>query len=112
MAVHARRLRSDEQRLLQLLLTEQQSLLPHDFDTLAVEDMKDGGMGGIRVVGSSDPQRFGRTVAQAECLDADGVVVSISVNVDQHDRFFELDIWKVDFSPLQQYPSPDHVKVR
>jgi hypothetical protein len=30
------------------------------------------------------------------------VPVSVALNVDQHGELFELDLWKVDFSPLQR----------
>jgi hypothetical protein len=30
------------------------------------------------------------------------VLVSVALNVDQRGELFELDLWKVDFSPLQR----------
>ncbi|QQO17442.1 hypothetical protein JJB99_15535 [Bradyrhizobium diazoefficiens] len=66
-----------------------------------VEDMNDGGMGSLRFVGSLD-RRLGKCIGEAEFDDADGVLVSVALNVDQRGELFELDLWKVDFSPLQQ----------
>ena len=37
--------------------------------------------------------------------DADGVPVSAALNLDQDHHLFELDVWKVDFSPLQRWPT-------
>ncbi|MDH2348702.1 hypothetical protein [Bradyrhizobium sp. SSUT77] len=65
-----------------------------------VEEMKDGGMGSLLFVGAAD-RRFGRCIGEAEFDDADGVLVSVALNLDQRDELFELDLWKVDFSALQ-----------
>jgi hypothetical protein len=73
-----------------------------------VEDMLDGGMGGIRFAQPS-PRRFGKELLTGEYLDDDGELVSIALNVDDHGELFELDFWKVDFSPLKRYPSPRDV---
>jgi hypothetical protein len=67
-----------------------------------VEEMNDGGMGSIRFVGSPD-RRLGRCVGEVEFYDSDGVTVSVALNVDQRGELFELDLWKVDFSPLQRF---------
>lgn len=66
-----------------------------------VEDMNDGGMGSLRFVGSED-RRLGKCIGEAEFDDADGVPVSVALNVDLHGQLFELDFWKVDFSPLKR----------
>lgn len=66
-----------------------------------VEEMNDGGMGSLRFVGSPD-RRFGECVGEVEFDDADGVTVSLALNADQRGELFELDVWKVDFSPLQR----------
>jgi Domain of unknown function (DUF6984) len=69
-----------------------------------VTEMQDGGMGSIRFVGGKDRRRAG-SIAEATYLDDDGVAVSIELNVDEAGRLFELDFWKVDFSPVRRYPS-------
>jgi hypothetical protein len=70
--------------------------------------MQDGGMGSIRFVGSG-ARSFGKALVEAQYLDSDGVLVSITVNVDHQGQLFELDFWKVDFSPLIRYPKPSDV---
>ena len=75
-----------------------------------VEDMQDGGMGGIRFA-QPDPRIFGRELARGKYLDSDGVLVSITLNADDHGQLFELDFWRVDFSPLKRYPAPQDVVV-
>ena len=37
-------------------------------------------------------------------------MVSATVNLDNNDELFELDIWKTDYSPLKRYPQPDEVR--
>ena len=73
-----------------------------------VTDMQDGGMGSIRFLGSA-PQSFGMALVEAQYLDSDGVLVSITVNADNEGNLFELDFWKVDFSPLKRYPNPSDI---
>jgi hypothetical protein len=70
-----------------------------------VRDMQDGGMGSIRV-DQPEARSFGKTVVEANCVDSDGVLISIAVNVDGRGDLFEVDFWKVDFSPLRRYPAP------
>ncbi len=67
-------------------------------------------MGGIRFA-RPDARRFGAELARGEYLDSDGVPVSITINADDHGELFELDFWKVDFSPLKHYPRPQDVVV-
>jgi hypothetical protein len=77
-----------------------------------VADMQDGGMGSIRFLSSEHAARhLGRAITQAEYIDEDGVLVSIVVNVDQEDEIYEVDFWKVDFSPLKRYPRASDIKI-
>jgi len=66
-----------------------------------VEEMNDGAMGSLRFVRSAD-RRFGKCVGEAEFDDEDGMLDSVALNVDQRGELFELDLWKVDFSPLKR----------
>lgn len=88
-----------EERDLIAYILGQSSHVRGDFRL--VEDLNDGGMGSLRFVGSPD-RRFGECVGEAEFDDADGVTVSVALNADQSGELFELDVWKVDFSPLQR----------
>jgi hypothetical protein len=101
-----RTLRPEERDLIVYILG--QSLSPNnDFDL--VEEMNDGKMGSIRFVGSPD-RRLGRCVGEAEFDDVDGVIASVALNVDQRGELFELDIWKMDFSPLQRIAAPAELR--
>lgn len=69
-----------------------------------VSDLNDGGMGSVRFLGD-EHRRLGACLVEAEYTDCDGVPVSIALNVDEDGRLYELDIWKVDFAPLREYPT-------
>jgi len=93
-----RPLTSNERDLVAYILGQASPLSGH-FGL--VEEMNDSGMGSLRFVGSAD-RRLGKCIGEAEFDDADGVIVSVALNVDQRGELFELDLWKVDFSPLQR----------
>jgi hypothetical protein len=108
-----RPLRSEESLLIRTLLLGIYSDegLDKALNPSRVVNLQDGGMGSIRFA-RSEPRSFGRTLVEAEYLDADGVLVSLTVNQDDQDQLFELDFWKVDFSPLRRYPSPADVRIK
>jgi hypothetical protein len=103
-------LRQQEIALLAAILKDH--YLAASLSTLdRVRDLSDGGMGSIEFLGmTSSARRHARCVAEADYMDADGIPVSIAVNVDQDGRLFELDIWKVDFGKLRSYPSPKTIR--
>jgi hypothetical protein len=107
-----RRLREDELSLISAMLngTRHPELLS-TLKVCAVEDMQDGGMGSIRFCGS-EGRRLGAAIAEAEYTDADGVLVSIVLNTDTNGALYEVDFWKVDFSPLCQYPSISALRLK
>lgn len=75
--------------------------------TLMVSPMDDGGMGSLLLYPEGkiiSGRKFGRLLFEVEFRDADGVAVIASLNLDQHDDLFELDIWKVNFDPLIRLP--------
>lgn len=77
-----------------------------DLNHCVVEDMQDGGMGSIRFLTNRQTDRtFGKTMAEATYTDEDGVIVSITLNVDTSGYLYELDFWKTDFSRLRRYPT-------
>jgi hypothetical protein len=109
----SRALRHEECTLIKALLENQDigDFSAEALDRARVVDMKDGGMGSIRFE-PSRPAQYGRTLAEAQYTDVDGVLVSIALNANKEGRFFELDIWKVDFSPLKRFPNPNDLVFR
>ena len=105
-----RALRQEERELLSALLNRVLAdARPQVKEDIFAIDLTDGGMGSIRIAtGHEQPgRRMGRELAAAKYEDEDGVLVSVSLNVDQHGELFEIDMWKVDFSPLRRFPRPE-----
>ena len=107
-----RSLRAEEKLLLAALLGSSSDAVEERRGATLVEDMSDGGMGSIRFVQPGPSRSLGKAVAEAEYVDADGVTVSIVVNVDDGGDLYEVDFWKVDFSPLLQYPTPERLRMK
>ena len=104
-----RPLRPDEVDLLNALVAlVPKAERPNVPDHMCVVDLSDGGMGSIRFVDGPDDaaRRMGRELVTVGYTDKDEVPVSISLNVDDRGSLFEIDIWKVDFSPLLRCPTP------
>ncbi|MBH0110721.1 hypothetical protein I6E81_11135 [Salinibacterium sp. NG22] len=74
------------------------------FPDISVLEMDDGGMGSLTIRGRAVEERVERQVAEVTFFDSDGMWVSATLNVDQFDDLFELDVFKGDFSPLIEIP--------
>ena len=83
--------------------------LSEDTSQLVVSPMRDGGMGSLQFASGTARPTFGREASACQFEDEDGVLVSATLNIDQHGRLFELDVWKVDFSALQKWPTTDEI---
>ena len=82
------------------------------FSNTKCSNMDDGGMGSLRFVSSGkgfsiDAQKFGGEISSCHFTDEDGVWVSAALYIDSSGCPFELDMWKVDFSPLIRIPNDD-----
>ncbi|MEG2802620.1 hypothetical protein [Stenotrophomonas sp.] len=75
-------------------------LSPEALSIVSVEDMDDGGMGSIRFVSDKLDRHLGEELVRKVFLDEDGVEVIVTLSLDNDGDLFELDIWKVDFSPV------------
>lgn len=74
---------------------------------MKVADVNDDGMGSLRLFpeGLKSPDaQFGKRASACQFTDEDGVEVIASLNLDQHGKLYELDIWKTDFGKLIQIP--------
>ena len=84
----------------------------HQMSHALVEDMNDGGMGSVRFRDNRHGKRFfGRQIGEASFVDEDGIVVSVTLSLDQHGELFELDLWKVDNSRLRKYPRQNEITI-
>ena len=67
--------------------------------------MSDGGMGSILLIPKHLLQQdrvFHAQISDCILKDIDNMDILISLNIDQYDFLFELDIWKCDFSPVKE----------
>ena len=64
--------------------------------------MSDGGMGSLAFYPLG--RRLGGTVSECQFKDLDGVLVLAALNLDREGKPLEVDLWKVDFNPLLQWP--------
>jgi len=96
---------STEKAVLEFLVTQGSLHLPNGWNqNLLVQQMNDGGMGSFLIfqdasdIGST--RKFGKQVSEFEFIDDDGVVVLVSLNVDDQNKLFEVDVWKTDYTPV------------
>lgn len=104
-----RKLRVDEIKMIEFLLKdlpEAEIHLPR-LKTLHVEELNDGGMGSLKFLSHKLERKFGKELAVGQFHDEDDVQISIAINVDNFGEMYEVDVWKVDFSPLIKFPRID-----
>ena len=103
---HGRKLNKEEIDLIEYLAGKANYQLERKwYDEYQAFPMDDGGMGSILLVEDHLPKQERFFKAQiADCIlhDVDNVAIIISLNIDQNDFLFELDIWKVDYSPVKK----------
>ncbi len=71
-------------------------------ECLNVVPLQDGGMGSLRLQldGKDDETRkFKARIGDLTIKDQDDVDIIVSLNIDNNDDLFELDVWKVNFEP-------------
>ena len=111
----SRELTEAERRLVTTMLSRSdggQSVLGQ-LSSVRVVELCDGQMGGLRFVrADGEDRRLGKTISQAEFKDEDNVTVSVTINLDEDGHLYELDVWKVDFSPLRRWPKTEEIVVR
>jgi len=86
--------------------------VPQFLDGLAereIEPMNDGGMSSHQFTTVKINRKFSNAVAECQFLDADGVTVLATLNVDAKGDLFELDVWKTDFSSLLRWPAENQL---
>jgi hypothetical protein len=102
-----RPIRPNELQLLAYLL----SLKNLDIAQYQVPDLVDPYEGDVMgSIGLGKPEAtYKADIVQVKYVDADGVDVVISLTQDTQGLLLDLDFWKVDFSKLIQYPSPEQL---
>ncbi|MEO8392106.1 MAG: hypothetical protein ABI700_03855 [Chloroflexota bacterium] len=77
------------------------------IDSLQVQEMLDSGVGSLYFYSqrTTEQRSFGKRIGEIEFMDVDEVKVIVSLNVDDQGDLYELDIWRVDFEPVKQWPT-------
>jgi hypothetical protein len=73
-----------------------------------VEEYEGGIMGSISM-GNPDVSPYDGDLIQANYIDTDGTAVVITLTKDTNNQLLDLDFWKVDFSKLIIYPTPENL---
>ncbi|RYY99179.1 MAG: hypothetical protein EOO11_05850 [Chitinophagaceae bacterium] len=68
-----------------------------------VEPFSGSGLGSIQLARRGD---HAGDLVQVNYQDADRQPVLITLSANEFGELFDLDIWRSDFDPLQQYPAP------
>jgi len=68
-------------------------------------------MGSLQFAGD-ESRSLGLCLVESESIDRDGVLVNIRLNADTSGCLYELDIWKVDFASLQEYPAFERLTIK
>ena len=104
---------SEEKGLISFLMRavrKDEGYITKFFSETQCFNLNDGGMGSLRFMPidntlASDTRKFGHVMSSCNFNDEDGVLVSVALYADSFGNPFELDVWKVDFSPLVRIPS-------
>lgn len=71
---------------------------------ILVMSQNDSGMGSFTIFQNGNDKmknrKFGRRISEYEFIDDDNIPVLVSLNVDEDDGLFEVDIWKANYSPV------------
>ena len=103
-------IRQNEKDLIEFLL-KQLNLDPNDYPVEEyVDEYEDGKMGSISLGG--DANAYAGDLIQVEYVDSDGTPVVITLTKDDKNHLLDLDFWKVDFTKLLEYPTPDKIILR
>lgn len=102
-----RPIRQNERDLIEFLLKEL-NLDPKDYPVDEYVDEYEGGkMGSISLGGDVDG--YLEDLIQVEYIDSDEIPVVITLTKDNKNHLLDLDFWKIDFSKLIDYPTPDRI---
>lgn len=104
---HKRPPRTEEITLIHFLLeTLNLEVNNHPISEL-VEEYEGGKMGSISLGGN--PDAYAGDLIRVEYIDTDETPVVITLTHDDQNQLLDLDFWKIDFSKLLTYPSPDKI---
>lgn len=106
-----RKINKIEKEILEYLVKQAGLHMPDEsYQNILIQKMEDGEMGSFLIF--QDPsdigmkRDFGKQVGEFEFVDDDGVVVLVSLNIDDQNKLLEVDVWKTDFNPVLNFKIP------
>ena len=103
-----RKIRENERNLIVFLL-EKLHLNPNDFSINEDVEEYEGVVMGSIGMGNPEISPYTGDLIQANYVDSDGTDVVITLTQDANNQLLDLDFWKVDFSKLVTYPTPENL---
>jgi len=100
-----RKINNTEKAILEYLVKKGSFQLPNEWNqNLFVQQMDDGGMGSFLIFKNTFDtgvkRNFGKQVSDFEFVDDDGVLVLVSLNTDEQNQLYEVDVWKTNYAPV------------
>lgn len=100
-----RKINNTEKAILEYLVKQGSLQFPNEWNqNLFVQQMDDGGMGSFLIFQNAFDtgvkRKFGKQVSDFEFVDDDGVLVLVSLNTDEQDQLYEVDVWKTNYAPV------------
>ena len=77
-------------------------------EPIEITPLADGGMGSFQI--GKGNRRMRTQAAEISFKDSDDTLVVATLNLDEEGILFEVDIWKVDFTPLMTWPTEVQLK--
>lgn len=81
------------------------------YENMLVRNMDDGHMGSFSIFTDESEvevkRKFGKQASEFEFFDDDGVLVIVSLYLDEEGKLLEVDIWKTDFNPVITFKVPN-----
>jgi len=107
-----RKINKTEKAILEYLIKQASLQMPDKWcQNLLIQPMDDGGMGSFLIFQDASDvgvkKKFGKQISEFEFVDGDGVLVLVSLNVDDENKPFEVDVWKTDYSPVLSIKIPN-----
>jgi len=106
-----RKINNTEKAILEYLVKQSSLQLPNEWNqNLFVQPMDDGGMGSFLIYQNESEvvtqRNFGKQVSEFEFVDDDGVLVLVTLYVDEESKLLEVDVWKTDYNPVINFRIP------
>ena len=104
-----RKIKQNERALIEFML-EKIGFTIQDYPINEdVFEYEGGKMGSISLGIDNNSGDYQSDLLQVEYTDTDNVMVLITLTKTHQNQLLDLDFWKVDFSKLITYPTPDKV---